>query len=341
MTIASRLKKVGKKATATLTAVATAAALTVVGTGVASAGPRDWLRPDATGHCEWDAANYWVQRCDVASPAMGHNVTVQIQPAGRGGNAALYLLDGARASDAANAWTFDASAQTMFVDNNITLAMPVGGAGSFYTDWAAPSGIGSVGQVFKWETFLTQELPAYLEAHFGVARNNNSIGGLSMGATAAMNLAALHPEQFRQVLSYSGYLAMTAPGMYSLLGLALLEVGGLSINSMYGSFFSPRRVQLDPLFNMRGLDGKDVYVSAASGAWGGPDIENYSFKDRVNGSILEVASRLSTKIWEAKAKGFGLNYTADYPAVGIHNWLQWNYQLAITKERILNVMNAW
>lgn len=44
MTIASRLKKVGKKTTATLTAVATAAALTVAGTGVASAGPRDWLR---------------------------------------------------------------------------------------------------------------------------------------------------------------------------------------------------------------------------------------------------------------------------------------------------------
>lgn len=338
MTIASRLKKVSRKAAATVAAVAAAASMVVAGTGVATAGNRDFLRADATGTCDWDGVGFWVQRCDVFSPAMGRNVTVQIQPAQRGGNAGLYLLDGARANDIANAWTVDAHAQDLFVDHNITLVMPVGGAGSFYTDWVGPAGPQNA--VYKWETFLTSELPGYLAANFGVSPTNNSIAGLSMGATAAMNLAALYPDQFRQVLSFSGYLSMSVPGTYLMMGLALQEIGGFNINNMYGSFFGLRRFQLDPLINAGGLAGKDVYVSAASGIWGAPDF-NYSVGDRINGTVLEVASRVSTRIWEAQARAIGLDITTNYPSAGIHNWLQWRYQIEATKGRILDVMNAW
>ncbi|CAB0595908.1 esterase family protein [Corynebacterium diphtheriae] len=338
MTIASRLKKVSRKAAATVAAVVAAASMVVAGTGVATAGNRDFLRADATGTCDWDGVGFWVQRCDVFSPAMGRNITVQIQPAQRGGNAGLYLLDGARANDIANAWTVDAHAQDLFVDHNITLVMPVGGAGSFYTDWVGPAGPQKA--VYKWETFLTSELPSYLAANFGVSPTNNSIAGLSMGATAAMNLAALHPDQFRQVLSFSGYLSMSVPGTYLMMGLALQEIGGFNINNMYGSFFGLRRFQLDPLINAGGLAGKDVYVSAASGIWGAPD-SNYPVGDRINGSVLEIASRVSTRIWEAQARSMGLNVTTNYPSTGIHNWPQWRYQIETTKGRILDVMNAW
>lgn len=339
MSLVASLKHLGKKVTATAAAVVTAGALVVAGTGEAAAANRDWLRPDSTGTCEWDAAAYWVQRCDVWSDAMGRNIPVQIQPAQRGGNAALYLLDGARATDIANAWTVDAKAHQLYVDNNITLVMPVGGRGSFYTDWVSP--IDASGATYMWETFLTSELPAYLEAHFGVARNNNSVAGLSMGGTAAINLAAAHPQQFRQALSYSGYLNMSGFLMHLMLALTLRDVGGLSVNAMYGSALSPKRTEMDPMSNISRLNaGQDIYVSAASGAWGAGDMA-YNVTDRINGTILEWVSLSSTRNWEAKARAAGLNVTSNYPAAGLHNWLQWNYQLGLTKDRVLNVMNAW
>ncbi|QDZ41940.1 alpha/beta hydrolase family protein [Corynebacterium sp. sy039] len=339
MSFVSRLRNAGKKATAALAVVATAASVMVAGTGVASANPREALRADATGTCEWDAVQYWVQRCDVFSPSMGRNIPVQIQPAARGGNAALYLLDGMRATDTENAWTHFSNAPAKFVDNNITLVMPVGGAGSFYIDWNSPATFLPGGVVYRWETFLANELPTYLEQNFGVARNNNSVAGLSMGGTAALNLAAKHTDQFRQALSYSGVLTMNSPGMYPLLAIALLQVGGFNINSMYGGYISPARFENDPFWNMDGLRGKDVYVSAASGI---PDLPDLSAPQYfADGAALELLSRESTLVWEAKARLTGINVTSDYPILGIHSWAQFDSQLSKTHDRILNVMNAW
>ncbi|MCZ9309600.1 alpha/beta hydrolase [Corynebacterium uberis] len=328
---------------ASVTAVASvlAAGLSVVGGAPAQADNRDWLRPDATGQCEWDAAMYWVQRCDVPSAAMGKAITVQIQPAGRGGNAGLYLLDGLRATNISNAWLTDANAAATYEHDNITLVMPVGGAGSFYADWDGPATFNPLEPVnYQWETFLTQELPTYLESNFGVARNNNSIIGLSMGGTAAVNLASKHPDQFRQVQSYSGYLTTTVPGAQTLMRVALLDAGGFNLNAMYGSIVSPRRFDNDPLWNMDGLRNSDVYISAASGI---PDAVDAVLPPNmlVAGSPLEMVARGSTQLWSAKAHATGLAFSEDYPVFGLHNWRQFNDQLVRNRERVLNYMNAW
>lgn len=340
MTFVSRLRNVGKKAAAALTAVAVSGGLMVAGAGTAAAADRGTLRPG----CHWDPVQYYVQMCDVPSASMG-NVKVQIQPAARGGNAGLYLLDGMRATNDASAWTrnmpFGSFAPAKFVDNNITLVMPVGGAGSFYTNWSGAPKNGDPTLSYQWETFLTSELPAYLETHFGVARNNNSIAGLSMGGTAALNLAARHPDQFRQALSYSGYLYMTMPGMQALLGLAMLDVGGFNINNMYGTAINPNRFKNDPMLNMAGLAGKDVYISAASGLPAASDLANTRNVDVFSGMMLEMFSAMTTRSWEAKARSTGLNVTSNYPANGVHNWANWDNQLNVTHDRILNVMNAW
>ncbi len=341
MSVFSRAGALGHKLIVLLVALATAAGLMVVGTGTASAANRDWLRPDATGVCDWDGAGHWVQRCDVYSPAMGRNIAVQIQPSQRGGNAGFYLLDGMRATQYSNAWLVDTDAAALYAPHNLTLVMPVGGAGSFYADWNQSASLASSDPViYMWETFLTAELPLYLEQHFGVARNNNSIAGLSMGGTAALNLAAKHPGQFRQALSYSGYLNTTAPGMQTMLRLAMLDTGGFNVNAMYGSIINPRRFENDPFWNMGGLHGKDVYVSAASGLWG-PQDNGTRVDHRINGSILEAVAMTSTRAWEAKARFEGLNVTADYPNTGIHSWTQFSSQLYKTKDRVLNVMNGW
>ncbi len=325
-------------------AVAVALGLAVVagGTQQAHAAHRDFLRADSTGTCEWDQVGWWVQRCDVWSQSMGRNIPVQIQPAKNGGNAGLYLLDGLRATDRTNAWVNDVNAARTYEPHNITLVMPVGGESSFYADWQAPAKYDPNEPVnYKWETFLTSELPAYLESNFGVARNNNSIAGLSMGAGSALTLAAKHNDQFRQALSFSGYLTTTVPGAQTFMRFAMLDAGGFNINAMYGSLFNPKRFQNDPLLLIPQLRNTDVYISAATGIPGDLDRQRYLPEHQAAGAALEVGSRITTHVWEGAARLQGLNPTVDYPAQGMHNWLQFGYQLEKSKPQVLNVMNAW
>lgn len=320
--------------------VAAAMSLMVAAPGEAQAADnRGWLRKDATGHCTWDPVKYWVQRCDVYSPAMGRNIPVQIVPAARGGNAGLYLLDGLRATERTNAWVSDVNAAAVYAHSNITLVMPVGGEASFYADWNYDPKYGN-GKPYKWETFLTRELPGYLERNFGVSPRNNSVIGLSMGGTGAMNLAAKHPNQFRQVLSFSGYLTTTLPGAQAMLHVAMLDSGGYNLNAMYGSLLNPRRFENDPFLNMGGLRNSDIYVSAASGI-PGPKDAKYLPQHQAAGAALEFGSMLTTRTWEAKARAQGLRVTSDYPAEGLHNWEQFGAQLYKTKKRVLDHMNAW
>ncbi|WJY98440.1 alpha/beta hydrolase [Corynebacterium fournieri] len=331
---------VRRKLTALLMALLSAVSM-VVGAPQASAAHRDWLRPDSTGTCEWDRVGFWVQRCTVWSPAMGRHITVQIQPAQRGGNAGLYMLDGLRATEITNAWVNDVNAARTFKDNNITLVMPVGGQSSFYTDWNAPATYDFNHPVtYKWDTFLSKELPSYLQTHFGVSPTNNSILGLSMGGTAAINLAALHPQQFRQVLSFSGYLTTTIPGGQTALRAALLDGGLYNLNAMWGSVLNPRRYENDPFLNMGNLRGRDVYVSAGSGV-PGPADEKYLPQHRAAGIALETIASFTTRLWSAKATVTGVQHTAVFTPTGLHNWDQFGSQLEANKGRILNVMNAW
>ncbi|MDY5785066.1 alpha/beta hydrolase family protein [Corynebacterium sp.] len=329
-----------RAAIALLVTLGTALGL-IAGAPNAAAANRDWLRADATGTCDWDAVGYWVQRCDVWSPAMNRNIPVQIQPASRGGNAGLYMLDGLRATDRTSAWVHDVNAAETYADSNITLVMPVGGTASFYADWQAPATYDFDNPViYKWETFLTQELPVYLQDNFGVARNNNSLLGLSMGGTAAMNIAAKYPGQFRQVLSFSGYLATTFPGSQTAMRAALLDGGLYNLNAMYGSVINPRRFENDPFLNMGGLRNTDVYISAGS-AIPGPQDAGYP-SDLVTAAVgLEVYSNLTTRLWALKARAMGLQFTEVYTPTGIHNWQQFGSQMQATKGRVLDVMNAW
>src|SRR5699024_12817679 len=60
----------------------------------------------------------------------------------------------------------------------------------------------------------------------------------------------------------------------------------------------------------------------------------------LSGAALEAVAMGSTRIWDTKSRTMGLNFTADYPPTGIHNWNQFGSQLSKTKNRVLDVMNA-
>src|SRR6478735_7923035 len=144
-----------------------------------------------------------VEYLDVFSQAMNRNIRIQFQG---GGPHAVYLLDGLRAQDDYSGWDINTPAFEWYYESGLSLVMPVGGQSSFYTDWYQPA-VGSAGPVtYKWETFLTQELPSYLAANKGVQPTGNAVVGLSMSGGAALILAAYYPTQFIFAGSLSGFL---------------------------------------------------------------------------------------------------------------------------------------
>ena len=134
----------------------------------------------------------------VPSPSMGREIKIQFQG---GGPHAVYLLDGLRAQEDFNGWDINTQAFEWYLDSGLSIVMPVGGQSSFYSDWYAPARNKGPTQTYKWETFLTQELPAWLQANRGVRSTNNAAIGLSgpfalhddeqLGDLIALNVTAL------------------------------------------------------------------------------------------------------------------------------------------------------
>ena len=130
----------------------------------------------------------------------------------------VYLLDGLRAQDDFNGWDINTPAFEWYLDSGLSVIMPVGGQSSFYSDWYKPA-CGKAGcSTYKWETFLTQELPAYLSANKGVDASRNAAVGLSMAGSAAMTLAIYHPNQFQYAGSLSGFLNLSEGWWPMLVG---------------------------------------------------------------------------------------------------------------------------
>ncbi|HEU4361314.1 MAG TPA: alpha/beta hydrolase family protein, partial [Mycobacterium sp.] len=125
-----------------------------------------------------------VEYLQVPSAAMGRDIKVQFQSGGSG-SPALYLLDGMRAQDDYNGWDINTPAFEWYYNSGISVVMPVGGQSSFYSDWYKPA-CGKAGcQTYKWETFLTSELPAYLASQYSVKETGSAAVGLSMAGASA------------------------------------------------------------------------------------------------------------------------------------------------------------
>src|SRR4029078_13448458 len=123
----------------------------------------------------------------LPSPSMGWDIKIQFQKGT--GSHAVYLLDGLRAQDDYNGWDVNTEAFEGYYQSGLSTVMPVGGQSSFYTDWHHASRGNGQNYTYKWETFLTQELPAWLEANRGVSQNGNAVVGASMGGRPAMTYA--------------------------------------------------------------------------------------------------------------------------------------------------------
>ena len=115
----------------------------------------------------------------------------------------LYLLHG-YSGNYAN-WVKNAPDLQKCVDRfNIITICPDGNFNSWYFD-------SPVDPKVKYETFVSQEVPAYIDRHYRTKRDRKfrALGGLSMGGHGAFYLAILHKNFFGAAVSMSGGVDFT------------------------------------------------------------------------------------------------------------------------------------
>ncbi|MCV7364108.1 alpha/beta hydrolase [Mycolicibacterium neworleansense] len=286
-----------------------------------------------------------VEYLDVYSPSMGRSIRVQFQgPATEPGgpSKAVYLLDGMRAQDDFSGWDINTPAFEWFYGSGISTVMPVGGQSSFYSDWYSPSSLNKQTYTYKWETFLTQELPAYLAANKQVSTSGNAVVGLSMSGSAALILSAYHPGQFRYAASLSGFLNPSSLVMQQAIRVAMIDAGRYNVDNMWGLPWDGAWKRNDPVKQVAKIvaNGTRLWVYCAPG--GATDLDQGSDPNlAMSASSLETLAIKSNKDFQdAYAKAGGGNASFHFPAAGNHAWPYWAAQLQALKPDLIATING-
>lgn len=280
-----------------------------------------------------------VEMLRVPSPSMGRDILVQFQG---GGPHSVYLLDGLRAQEDFNGWDINTGAFEWFYQSGISVVMPVGGQSSFYSDWYAPAK-GTHGTVtYKWETFLTRELPTWLAANRGQDPRGNAVVGLSMSGGAALTLAAWHPQQFIFAGSLSGYLNPSKGLWPTLIGFAMKDAGGYSAVDMWGPPNNPAWQRNDPMLNINRLVAHRtaIWVYCGNGATSDLDAGG-DFGTQFSAQYLENITLSTNKEFQEKylAAG-GRNAVFNFPPNGTHSWGYWGAQLQAMKPDLVRILTT-
>jgi diacylglycerol O-acyltransferase/trehalose O-mycolyltransferase len=351
-----------RRASAVLAAVLTLPALAVLG----DVG----LAPEAAA---FSRPGLPVEYLDVYSASMGRDIRIQFQPgrapvpepappvvAPDGTTAtpapvphglgiqppaapskALYLLDGLRAQDDFNGWDINTPAFEWFYDSGVALVLPVGGESSFYSDWYSPSNRNNQTYTYKWETFLTSELPRWLAANKNISMTGNGIVGLSMAGGAGLILSAYHPAQFSYAASLSGFLNPSTLFMKQAIRVAMLDAGGYNVDNMWGPPWDEAWKRNDPVQQVAKIvaNGTRLWIYCAPG--GGPLDENVDPGQSFNANSLESLAIGSNKRFQEKyAKAGGSNATFVFPGEGNHSWAYWATQLQALKPDLIATLNG-
>lgn len=328
-----RTKVVG--ALAAMLVLPIAAGLTTAGTAAAAPAPAQ-AAPAVTQNPTGAAVTKvdWLSERRVAlwvnSPAMGTPIQVQILLA-RDWNVnpsasfpSVWMLDGLRATDNENAWTYETDAESFYADKNVNVILPVGGQSSFYSDWLEPDN----GKNYQWETFLTKELPPILEKDWRTTQTRGVVG-LSMGGTSAMFLTARNPGFFKFAASLSGILTTTSLGMPQAIQFAMTDAGGYNSAAMWGPPSNAQWAAHDPYALAEKLKGVSLYVSSGSGTTGPYDQPSGipGVSTNYAGMGLEILARLTSQTFATKLNQLGIPAQVNYRPSGTHSWPYWQFEL--------------
>jgi diacylglycerol O-acyltransferase/trehalose O-mycolyltransferase len=276
----------------------------------------------------------------VPSPSMGRDIRVEFQSGGPDSHA-VYLLDSMEAGDDFNGWDINTAAFDWYYQSGLSLVMPVGGKSSFYSDWYQPAVGNGQTQTYKWETFLTQELPAWLAANKQVAPNGNAAVGLSMGGSSALVLAINHPQEFGYAGSLSGFLNLSAPNWTGQVGIAMSWNGGFSPEAMWGPPGDPAWARNDPTVNVAQLvaNGTRIWIYCGNGTPGDPALASPDAPIAGLGFLEGFAIDSNVAFRDAYLAAGGNNGVFNFPD-GIHSWGYWGQQLQQMKPDLQRVLGV-
>jgi diacylglycerol O-acyltransferase / trehalose O-mycolyltransferase len=274
---------------------------------------------------------------------MGRDIKVQFQSGGPN-SPAVYLLDGLRAQDDFNGWDINTAAFEWYLDSGLSVIMPVGGQSSFYSDWYSPACSKKTGacQTYKWETFLTQELPPWLQANKVISPVGNAVVGPSMGGSAALVLATYHPDQFVYAGSLSGFPNLSAGDWPSYVNDSMANAGGFKSDDMWGPPSDPAWRRNDPSVNVNKLvaDNTHIWVYCGDGTESELDA-NMSAGELFNAEFLEGWTLpTNLKFRDTYLAAGGTNAVFSFPHSGTHSWVHWGAQLQAMKPDLQATLGA-
>jgi diacylglycerol O-acyltransferase/trehalose O-mycolyltransferase len=281
-----------------------------------------------------------IEYLDVPSPSMGRNIRVEFQSGGAGSHA-VYLLDSMEAGDDFNGWDINTAAFDWYHNSGLSIVMPVGGKASFYSDWYQPAVGNGQTYTYKWETFLTQELPAWLSTNRNVAPNGNAAVGLSMGGSSALILAAYHPQEFVYAGSLSGFLNLSEGQWPGMVGVAMNWNGGFSREAMWGPPGDPAWARNDPTLNVGRLVANNtrIWIYCGNGTATDPALASPDAPIAGLGFLEGFAIESNRTFADRYVAAGGKNGVFNFPD-GIHSWGYWGQQLQQMKPDLQRVLGA-
>jgi diacylglycerol O-acyltransferase/trehalose O-mycolyltransferase len=264
-----------------------------------------------------------VDYLQVPSASMGRDIKIQFQSGGSN-SPAVYLLDGLRAQEDFNGWDINTPAFEWFNGSGLSAVMPVGGQSSFYSDWYKPACGNDGCKTYKWETFLTSELPQYLSANQGVKSTGSAAVGISMAGDSALTLAGYHPQQFTYAGSLSGLMDPSEGMGPTVIGFAMGDAGGYKAEDMWGPSSDPAWSRNDPTKQVAKLVANNTRLWIYCGNGKATELGG----DSLPGQFLENFVRDSNfKFQEAYNAAGGHNAVFNFPEGGVHSWEYWGAQL--------------
>lgn len=267
------------------------------------------------GLCLWTAAHAKadaVEHLMVPSAAMGRDIPVAFRA---GGPHAVILLDAFNGGVDTSTWLTAGNAMETLADKGISVVAPAAGAWSLYTNWELD---GSK----QWDTFLSSELPDWLAANKGLAPGGHGVVGAAQGGTAALTLAAFHPNRFRYAGSMSGFLTPSRTEMNGAITAGMAQYGGVNTQAMWGAAQLGRWKWHDPDVHVQLLADENTRLWVFS-----PTTLTCSDPAAMIGYCDQAQASNRMFYLDYRRVG-GSNGHFDIAPSGQHDWSTWGPQLA-------------
>ena len=282
-------------------------------------------RADLRPNCQW--VDEYTQRCPVHSASMDRNIPIVVRPAYTANNpkvidflSGMYLVDNGASGYLADGHVIH---NTQDLDTNIVLIE--GDNATFDADWSKPT---TNGKAIKYTTFITEEVPQYLQDNFGIpdgGKGHTGLVGLSMGAYGALSLAAQRPKFPQAILAMSGFYDNMAPFQRWVPEIPP-KVDKAIQQKPYQS--DAERTAANPSSNIDKLTMPITITSSAGvvdlGGW-----SDMTWKKFVGNQLqwkpMEQGSNIATREFQLRTSMAGrTNIRYDYDLIGYHAWDTWN-----------------